>query len=70
MPWGRAGGGLGGKPGYEERITPVPPSRWDHGLYYDPRPFVPDKTYCKVGAFTTLRPPGLNWEYPPMISGP
>ena len=32
-------------------ITPVPPSRWDHGLYYDPRPFVPDKTYCKVGAF-------------------
>ena len=32
-------------------ITPVPPSRWDHGLYYDPRPLVPDKTYCKVGAF-------------------
>jgi len=32
-------------------ITLVPPSRWDHGCYYDPQPRVPDKTYCKVGAF-------------------
>ena len=32
-------------------ITFIPPSRWDHRLFYDPRPFVPDKTYCKVGAF-------------------
>jgi malonyl CoA-acyl carrier protein transacylase len=32
-------------------ITPVPPSRWDHGRYYDPRPHAADKTYCKVGAF-------------------
>jgi malonyl CoA-acyl carrier protein transacylase len=32
-------------------ITLVPPSRWDHKLFYDPRPFVPQKTYCKVGAF-------------------
>ena len=32
-------------------ITLVPPSRWDHGCYYDPRPRVSDKTYCKVGAF-------------------
>ena len=32
-------------------ITLVPPSRWDHGLFYDPRPHVSDKTYCKVGAF-------------------
>jgi malonyl CoA-acyl carrier protein transacylase len=32
-------------------ITLVPPSRWDHGRYYDPRPRVSDKTYCKVGAF-------------------
>ena len=32
-------------------ITLVPPSRWDHKRFYDPRPFVPDKTYCKVGAF-------------------
>jgi NAD(P)H-dependent flavin oxidoreductase YrpB (nitropropane dioxygenase family) len=32
-------------------ITLVPPSRWDHALFYDPRPQVQDKTYCKVGAF-------------------
>jgi len=32
-------------------ITLVPPSRWDHGRFYDPRPHVPDKTYCQVGAF-------------------
>jgi malonyl CoA-acyl carrier protein transacylase len=32
-------------------ITLVPLSRWDHTLFYDPRPQVPDKTYCKVGAF-------------------
>ncbi len=32
-------------------ITLVPSSRWDHTLFYDPRPFAPDKTYCKVGAF-------------------
>jgi malonyl CoA-acyl carrier protein transacylase len=32
-------------------ITLVPPSRWDHRCYYDPRPHAADKTYCKVGAF-------------------
>ena len=32
-------------------ITLVPPSRWDHGRYYDPRPRVSDRTYCNVGAF-------------------
>lgn len=32
-------------------ITLVPASRWDHERFYDPRPFVSDKTYCKVGAF-------------------
>jgi malonyl CoA-acyl carrier protein transacylase len=32
-------------------ITKVPPSRWDHALYYDPKPLMPDKTYCRVGAF-------------------
>ena len=32
-------------------ITLVPPSRWNHSLFYDPRPQVPDKTYCQVGAF-------------------
>jgi malonyl CoA-acyl carrier protein transacylase len=32
-------------------ITLVPPSRWNHALFYDPRLQIPDKTYCKVGAF-------------------
>ena len=36
-------------------ITLVPPSRWDHELFYDPRPFVSDKTYCRVGGL-----PGLS----------
>ena len=46
-------------------ITPVPPSRWDHGLYYDPHPFVPDKTYCKVGAFTDLQISRTELGIPP-----
>jgi len=32
-------------------ITLVPPSRWDHSIFYDSRPHLLDKTYCKVGAF-------------------
>jgi malonyl CoA-acyl carrier protein transacylase len=32
-------------------VTLVPPSRWDHDQFYDPRPRVTDKTYCRVGAF-------------------
>jgi malonyl CoA-acyl carrier protein transacylase len=32
-------------------VTLVPPARWNHDLFYDPRPRIPDKTYCKVGAF-------------------
>ncbi|NVN91340.1 MAG: SDR family NAD(P)-dependent oxidoreductase [Desulfuromonadales bacterium] len=32
-------------------ITLIPPSRWDHSLFYDPRPLVSDKTFCTVGAF-------------------
>jgi malonyl CoA-acyl carrier protein transacylase len=46
-------------------ITPVPASRWDHGLYYDPHPFVPDKTYCKVGAFTDLQISRTELGIPP-----
>src|SRR4030066_2062875 len=32
-------------------VTLVPPSRWNHDHFYDPRPRVTDKTYCRVGAF-------------------
>jgi len=35
-------------------IVEVPASRWEHRLYYDPDPRVPEKTYCKVGAFQDL----------------
>ena len=32
-------------------IREVPPWRWKIEDYYDPDPEVPDKTYCKIGAF-------------------
>lgn len=35
-------------------IIEVPPSRWDHSLYFDPDPRASEKTYCKVGAFQDL----------------
>jgi len=36
-------------------ITLVPPARWDHERFYDPEPYAPDKTYCKVGAFVDFQ---------------
>ncbi len=35
-------------------IVPVPKSRWDHALFFHPRPRVSEKTYCKVGAFQNI----------------
>jgi acyl transferase domain-containing protein/NAD(P)H-dependent flavin oxidoreductase YrpB (nitropropane dioxygenase family)/NAD(P)-dependent dehydrogenase (short-subunit alcohol dehydrogenase family) len=35
-------------------ISIVPPSRWDHSLYFDPDPRVRGKTYCNVGAFQNI----------------
>jgi len=32
----------------------VPPSRWNHEIFYHPRPRMPEKTYCKVGAFQNI----------------
>jgi len=46
-------------------ITPVPLSRWNHELYYDPRPYVPDKTYCKVGAFLDFQISRTELGIPP-----
>lgn len=46
-------------------ITLVPPSRWDHARYYDPRPNTPDKTYCKVGAFVDFRASRTELGIPP-----
>jgi malonyl CoA-acyl carrier protein transacylase len=36
-------------------ITLVPSSRWNHDRFYDPRPHVTDKAYCKVGAFVDFQ---------------
>ncbi len=35
-------------------IVPIPISRWDHALFFNPRPRVSEKTYCKVGAFQNI----------------
>ncbi len=46
-------------------ITLVPSSRWDHALYYDPRPRTPDKTYCTVGAFLDFHVSRTELGIPP-----
>ena len=46
-------------------ITIVPPSRWDHALYYDPQPLIPDKTYCNVGAFLDFHVDRTELGIPP-----
>jgi Beta-ketoacyl synthase, N-terminal domain len=40
--------------GMKSGIIPIPASKWDHDLFYHPRPRMPEKTYCKVGAFMNL----------------
>jgi len=35
-------------------IIEVPISKWDHSLYFHPRPRMADKTYCSVGAFMNV----------------
>jgi len=46
-------------------ITLVPPSRWDHSLYYDPRPRIQDKTCCAVGAFLDFHVSRTELGIPP-----
>ena len=46
-------------------ITLVPPFLWDYQRFYDPRPFVPDKTYCKVGAFLDFQISRTDLGIPP-----
>ncbi len=40
--------------GMKSGIIPIPESKWNHDLFYHPRPRMPEKTYCKVGAFMNL----------------
>lgn len=35
-------------------IVEVPPSKWDHSIFYHPRPRMSEKTYCKVAAFQDI----------------
>ncbi|HXV19438.1 MAG TPA: beta-ketoacyl synthase N-terminal-like domain-containing protein, partial [Desulfuromonadales bacterium] len=46
-------------------ITLVPPSRWDHSHFYDPRPQVSDRTYCNVGAFLDFQVSRTELGIPP-----
>ncbi len=41
-------------------ITEVTPDRWDAGLYYDPDPKAPDKTYSKIGGWVR------EWDWDPL----
>ncbi len=46
-------------------VTLVPSSRWDHDLFYDPRPRVTEKTYCRVGGFVDFHPSRNELGIPP-----
>ena len=46
-------------------IIPVPASRWNHELSYHPRPRMPEKTYCKVGAFQNIEVSRKDIGVPP-----
>ncbi len=35
-------------------IVAVPASKWNHELFYNPRPRMSEKTYCKVAAFQNI----------------
>ncbi len=46
-------------------IVEVPLSRWNHGIYYHPRPRMPEKTYCKVAAFQNIEISRKDLGIPP-----
>ncbi len=35
-------------------VVRIPPSKWNHELYYDPRPGIPEKTYSNMAAFQEI----------------
>ena len=46
-------------------IIEIPPSRWDHSMFYEPRPGTKEKTYCKVGAFQNVNISRKDLGIPP-----
>ena len=46
-------------------IIEIPPSRWDHSSFYEPRPGTKEKTYCKVGAFQNVNISRKDLGIPP-----
>ena len=46
-------------------IIEIPASRWDHSLFYEPRPGTKEKTYCKVGAFQNVNISRKDLGMPP-----
>ena len=43
-----------------DSVSEVPRDRWDPEVFFDPDPTVPDKTYCKIGAFVR------DWCFDPL----
>ncbi|MDQ7784559.1 MAG: SDR family NAD(P)-dependent oxidoreductase [Desulfomonilaceae bacterium] len=46
-------------------IIEVPVSRWNHEIYYHPRPRMPEKTYCRVAAFQNIEISRKDLGIPP-----
>lgn len=46
-------------------ITEVPLEKWDHGEFYNPKPRVSEKTYCRFGAFQNLEVSRKELGIPP-----
>ena len=46
-------------------IVNVPVAKWPHEMFFDPRPRVSEKTYCKVGAFQDIEVTRKELGIPP-----